>query len=184
MTKEQTVEYKLMVRLYNCIKEDIKLAVPRWGTTTDTFITGKGHCGVKSELLVKLLRDVGIKARYIESRNTGMRNLLVSGILIKLGFTLFDAHIYVEANINDEWIALDTTPDSGIVHFTGDTKVGTHLGAQNYRVEWDDLPFWYKDVYNCCLLSPLRVMANLELNIRRLLGSRKMIKEDRTNGKV
>ncbi len=182
MIKEQTAEYKTMVGLYDYVKEDIKLAVPRWGNTINTLITRKGHCGMKSELLVWLLRNVGIKARYIESRDTGMRNLLVSDIIIKLGFTLFDAHIYVEANIDNEWIALDTTPDSGIVHFTGDTKVGTHLGAQNYRIEWDDLPFWYSGVYNCCLLSPLRVMANLELSIRRLLKSHKIIKEDKDNG--
>ncbi len=166
-------DYELVAILYNDVKQDIKYASPYWGNTIDTLHSHRGHCGMKSELLVRFLRNLDIEARYVEGRYTGLPKTLVSGMLAKLGFTLFEVHFWVEACVDDEWITLDPTPDRGIVDFIGDTDIGTHLGVPGYITRWDELPCWYKDVYNCRLLLPLRTLSDFELSIRRLLGKLK-----------
>ena len=127
---------------------------------------------MKSEVLVAMLRDRGFKARYVEGRQTGIRSTWMMTILLSLGLVIFDAHIWVEALIDNEWLTLDSAPDSGIAHCLGDTKPGTHLGDPKQVVRWDEIPAWYKDGYNMKLFSPLRLVAGIEMTLRRLLHKR------------
>ena len=125
---------------------------------------------MKSEVLVALLRDRGFKARYVEGRQTGIRSTWVMRILLSLGLVIFDSHIWVEALIDNEWLTLDSAPDSGIAHCLGDTKPGTHLGDPKLVARWDEIPAWYRDSYNMKLLFPLRFAAGIELALRRFIG--------------
>ena len=86
---------------------------------------------------------------------------------------VFDVHFWVEARLGNKWLTLDTAPDSGITHFLGDTKPGTHLTNPEYITRWDELPPWYKDGYNMLLFSPLRVLTNIPLALLRRIGSKR-----------
>lgn len=148
---------------YYWVKENVKYSFPRWRSPEVTKRTRKGHCGAKSELLVSLLRDLGLRARYVEGHNTKMRLLPI----MRLGG--MDVHFWVEVKIGNKWLTLDPTPDSGIVPLWGDTKPGLHLGDPEYITRWEELPLWYKDGYNMLLLWPFRFLTNIELMIRRLI---------------
>jgi transglutaminase-like putative cysteine protease len=156
-------KYEEAVAIYEFVKEEVKYAFPRWIDAETTKRTGRGHCAAKSELLVSLLRDKGIKARYVEGHKTKLKLLPI----MKLGG--MDIHFWVETRIGNEWLCLDPTPDSGIVRLWGDTKPGMHLGDPEYGAKWDELPSWYKDSYNIPLLWPLRFLSNMELAICRLV---------------
>lgn len=165
--------YAKAVKAYYFVKENIKYAMPpHWGSPEQTLEGKKGHCGMKSEVLVAMLRERGIKARYVEGRQTGLRNTWMMRILLVLGFVIFDAHIWVEAFIGNKWLALDTAPDSGIAHCLGDTRPGTHLGDPKQIARWNEIPVWYKDGYNMKLFSPLRFASNVELTVRRFISKR------------
>lgn len=112
---------------------------------------------------MSLLRDLGLKARYVEGRNTKLRPLPI------MRLPPMDVHFWVEARIGDKWLCLDPTPDSGIIPLWGDTEPGTYLGNPEYIARWDELPAWYKDGYNMFLLWPLRFLSNVELMILRLI---------------
>ena len=163
--------YDEAVQAYQVVKEGIKYALPpHWGSLDQTLREKKGHCGMKSEVLVAMLRDRGIKARYVEGRRIGLRNTWMMRILLSLGLVIFDAHIWVEAFIGNKWLTLDTAPDSGIAYWLGDTKPGTHLGDPKQVDRWNEIPAWYRDGYNMKLLSPLRFAASVELTLRRFIG--------------
>ena len=152
--------YDEAVSTYQWVKENIKYAFPRSEGTEQTLLVKKGNCAIKSELLVSMLRDKGIKARYVEGRPTGWR-------LIMMRLAVFNVHFWVEAKVDNKWLTLDPTPDSGIAHFLGDTKPGTHLTNPDYIMRWDELPPWYKDGYNMWLFSPLRFLTNIQLVLLR-----------------
>lgn len=159
------------VRAYWLVKEDVKLAMPyHWGTPQQTLRGKKGHCAMKSEVLVTMLRDNGIKGRYVEGRLTGLRNTWMERILRALGLVLFDVHVWVEALIGNKWLVLDPTPDSGVVSFVGDTKPGTHLANPEQIARYDEIPLWYKDGHNMKILLPLKFASNFEMAIRRFIG--------------
>jgi len=155
-----------VVSVYQWVKENIKYAFPRWGSPEQTLREKRGNCAIKSMLLVSMLRDKGIKARYVEGRPTGWK-------LIIMRLAVFDVHIWVEARLGNKWLTLDPTPDSGITHFLGDTKPGTHLTTPEYITKWDELPPWYKDGYNMKLFSPLRFLTNIQLALLRRIGSKR-----------
>ena len=164
MIKEEAVQ------AYWLVKESIKFAMPcHWGSPEETLRGEKGHCGMKSEVLVTMLRDKGIKARYVEGRLTGLRNTWMTVILRALGLVIFDVHIWVEAFTGNKWLVLDPAPDSGIAPSVGDTRPGTHLGNPKQIARYDDIPLWYKDGYNMKILFLLKLATNFELSIRRLV---------------
>jgi hypothetical protein len=159
------------VQSYWLVKEDIKFAIPyHWGSPEQTWRGKKGQCGMKSEVLVTMLRDNGIKARYVEGRLTGLRSTWMERLLCVLGLVLFDVHIWVEALIGNKWLVLDPTPDSGIAPSIGDTKPGTHLGSPKQIARYDEIPLWYKDGHNMKTLLPLKLTSNFELSIRRFIS--------------
>lgn len=153
--------YDEAVSAYQWVKENIKYAFPRAESTEQTLRGKRGNCAIKSELLVSMLRNKCIEARYVEGRPTGWK-------LIMLRLAVFDVHIWVEARVGNEWLTLDPTPDSGIVHILGDTEPGTHLGSPEYITRWDELPPWYKDGYNMWLFWPLRFLTNIQLALLRI----------------
>ncbi len=165
--------YDLAVSLYTLVKDDIVYDLPCWDGPLYTIKVHKGHCGMKSELLVYLLRLVGIKCRLVEGRYNGMPDTLIAGILNRLGITLFDVHFWVEADLGSELLTLDPSPDPGIAHFSGDTVVGMHLGTATYITRWDEIPHWYKDAYNSRYIAFLIVLSRIELRIRRFLHEHK-----------
>ena len=119
--------YDEAVQAYQSVKEGIKYAVPlHWGSPEQTLREKRGHCGMKSEVLVAMLRDRGFKARLVEGRTMHMQNTFIQRLILWLGVVLYDVHFWVEAFVNDEWLTLDSTPDSGIIHIIGDTEPGTH----------------------------------------------------------
>ena len=153
------------------VKEDIKYTFsPHWGTPEQTLQERRGHCGMKSEVLVTMLRDRGFKARYVEGRQTGLRSTWILRILSALGTVIFDTHIWVEVFVDNAWLTLDSSPDSGIAHCLGDTKPGTHLGNPKQVTRWEEIPPWYRDFYNAKIYSPLRFAAAIEIASRRLTG--------------
>ncbi len=164
--------YDEAVQAYQSVKEGIKYASPpHWGSPEQTLRERRGHCGMKSEVLVAMLRDRGFKARYVEGRQVGLRSTWMMRILLSLGLVMFDAHIWVEAFIDNGWLTLDSSPDSGIAHCLGDTKPGTHLGNPKQVARWNEIPAWYRDGYNMKLFFPLRFAAGIELALRRFIGS-------------
>lgn len=150
------------IAAYKLVKESVKYAFPRWVDPETTKRTGKGHCGAKSELLVSLLRQKGIEARYVEGRPAkwGLIIMKLAGL---------DAHFWVEALVDNDWLTLDPAPDSGITHVLGDTNPGTHLSNPTWTIRWDELPPWYKGGYNMFLLWPFRFLTNIQLMILRLI---------------
>lgn len=158
------------VEVYYWVKENVKYSFPKWHSAEVTKLTRKGYCAAKSELLVSMLRDIGIKARYVEGHETGLRKLpimMVQGL---------DAHYWVEARVDNKWLTLDPTPDSGIVCLWGNTEPGMHLGNPKYIQRWAELPGWYKEGYNSFLLWPFRFLTNVELMILRLIWRFKLSK--------
>jgi len=151
------------IAIYNFVKEEIKYAFPCWVNPTMTRRKRKGHCAAKCELLVSMLRDSGIEARYLEGHSTKLRPLPI------MWLKAMDMHFWVEAKVNDKWLILDPTPDSGIIRLWGDTQPGMHLGNPEYMIRLDELPPWYKGGYNMFLLWLFRFMTNVELMILRLI---------------
>ena len=152
----ETSVYDEAVSTYQWVKENIKYAFPHWGSPKQTLQKKRGHCGIKSELLVSLLRDKGIEVRYVEGRPIGWK-------LIIMRLVSFDVHFWVEAKVDNQWLTLDPVADSSIAHFLGDTKPGNHLGNPEWITRWEELPPWYKDGYNMSLFSPLRLLTNIQL---------------------
>lgn len=155
--------YNTAVSTYEWVKENIKYGYPRWVNISTTKRIGKGHCAAKSELLVSMLRDAGIEARYVEGHNTKLKPLPI------MWLKSMDVHFWVEAKVDNEWLCLDPTPDKGIVRLWGDTKPGTHLGDPEYIVRWDELPRWYRDSYNMFLFWPFKFLTNIVLLILRFI---------------
>lgn len=153
----ETSDYKEAVSTYLWVKENIRYAFPSWAGIGQT---SKGNCAIKSELLVSMLRDKGIRARYVEGRPTGWK-------LVMLLFQPFDVHFWVEARVDNKWLTLDPTPDSGIAPFIGDTEPGTHLTDPKWTTRWEELPPWYKEGYNMALFKPLRYLTNIQLALLR-----------------
>lgn len=150
-----------VISIYQWVKENIKYAFPRWGSMDETIKKRKGHCVAKSEVLVSMLRDKGIKARYVEGHNTKLRKLPI------MWLKSLDSHFWVEAKIGNKWLCLDPTPDSGIINLWGDTIPGMHLGQPEYTIKLDGLPPWYKEGYNSFLFWAFRFLTNIELAILR-----------------
>ena len=155
--------YSRVISTYEWVKENIRYAYPHWVNAEVTKQTKKGHCGAKSEVLVSMLRDLGIEAQYVEGRNTGLKLLPI------MRLKGMDVHFWVEAKVDNEWLCLDPSPDSGIVRLWGDTRPGTHLGNPDYIVRWDEIPHWYKEGYNMFLFWPFRFLTNIELLILRFV---------------
>ncbi len=155
--------YNRVVSTYEWVKENIRYAYPRWVNAEVTKRTKKGHCGAKSEVLVSMLRDLGIEAQYVEGRNTGLKLLPI------MRLKGMDVHFWVEAKVDNEWLCLDPSPDSGIVRLWGDTSPGIHLGNPDYIVRWEEIPSWYKEGFNMFLFWPLRFLSNIELLILRFI---------------
>lgn len=151
----------IAIARYEWVKENIKYAYPRWGFLTQTLRVRQGHCGIKSELLVSMLRDNDIEARYVEGRPLDRKYFIINLL------NPFDVHFWVEANIDGDWFTLDPTPDSGITHVLGDTEPGTHLEHPIWVKRWDDLPPHYKEGYNSGLFTPLRLLSNVQIEILR-----------------
>jgi len=78
-------------------------------------------------------------------------------------------HVWVEVYVNGDWLTLDPTPDSGIAHYIGDTKPGTHLNEDciTYTTRWDEIPYWYKGGYNSKIMALYRLITNSELAFHR-----------------
>ena len=148
------------IAIYNSVKETIKYGFPHWGDPNHTLQVKEGHCGIKSELLVYLLKQKGIDARYVEGRPTKW------GLIIMKLFE-FDVHFWVEAFVDNDWLVLDPVPDSGIARVIGDTKPGTHLCNPTSVMRWDELPPWYKNGYNMWLFALLRWFTNIQLRLLR-----------------
>ncbi len=155
--------YSRVISTYEWVKENIRYAYPRWINTSITKRTKKGHCGAKSEVLVSMLRDLGIEARYVEGRNTNLKLLPI------MWLKPMDVHFWVEAKVDNEWLCLDPSPDSRIVRLWGDTRPGTHLGNPDYIIRWDEIPPWYKEGYNMFLFWPFKFLTNIELVILRFI---------------
>ena len=162
--------YNQAVKSYEWVKENIKYDFPPWDSVNQTLKEKRGHCGMKSEVLVHKLRSSGITARYVEGRRVNINAFFMMKFLKGVGLILFDAHIWVEAHIDDEWLTLDPSPDSGIAYCLGSTRPGTHLGSPEQLNRFDDIPQWYKDAYNMKILYPIRIGTHTEVSIRRLLG--------------
>lgn len=165
-------QYEAAVAEYLWVKESIKYAFPYWGDVTRTLTSRQGHCGIKAELLVSRLRARGTEARYVEGRPS-------AGNLPILKLAPFSVHFWVEARVNGRWLTLDPTPDSGIVCLSGDTEPGSYLGRPEYITRWDEIPLWYKRLYNHPLFAPLRWISNLKLAYYRKVGSKHVNQETR-----
>lgn len=163
-------KYNSAIQSYYWVKENIKLDTPlHWGDVTETLLRMKGHCAMKSEVLVFQLRNKGINARLVEGHTVRIKNTFAQRLVLWLGLVPYDVHVWVEALINSEWITLDPTPDSGIAYLIGDTKLGTHLGSPEQIYYWDEIPKWFKDTYNMPLSFPLRLFSRIELKFRRYI---------------
>lgn len=153
---------------YHWVKENIEFAMPpRWGSVEETLRKRRGHCAMKSEVLVSRLLTAGIQARFVEGRKVHMATTLTQQLTFKLGLVIFDVHFWVEALVNREWLTLDPSPGSGIAHCIGDTVPGSHLGTPEYLLRHKELPPWYKESYNMWIFAPLRFLNDIELRLRR-----------------
>ena len=157
---ENTSQYETVVSEYRWVKENIKYSLSCWGDTKHTLASKRGHCGAKSELLVSRLRSRGIKARYVEGRP-----LNASLPILKLA--PFSVHFWVEARVDNKWLTLDPSPDSDIACFSGDTGQGSHLGSPQYIVRWEEIPSWFKKLYNYPIFAPFRWLSNIKLAYHR-----------------
>jgi len=154
------MQYEEAVSDYLWVKENIRYTFSHWGDAAHTLARRSGHCGIKAELLVSMLRARDIEARYVEGRPS-------EGNLPILKIVPFSVHFWVEAKVDGEWLPLDPTPDRGIVCLLGDTEPGTHLEQPEYITRWDELPLWYKEGYNHPLVAPLRWISNIKLTYHR-----------------
>jgi len=151
-----TRQYEQAVSDYYWAKENIRYSLTPWRDAGYTLATGAGHCGHKAELLTAILRGRGIRTRYVEGR-----------VPVSAPSSL-SRHIWVEAEIDGEWLTLDPTPDSGVAHILGDTRPGTHLGRYRLEIVWDELPLEYKRLYN----NPISGLMRLYYNTKLLMGRR------------
>ena len=152
---------KLMTEAMVCetfwrVKEEIKYAFPHWAGPGQTLEKKRGNCAIKSELLAHLLRKEGVIVRYVEGRPGGWNRTIMQMYPLNV-------HFWLEAWVNNQWLTLDPTPDSGVTHFLGDTKPGTHLTNPKWVTRWDELPPWYRESYNMKLFYPLRFLTNIQL---------------------
>ena len=158
------------VKDYLIVKEGIKYAMPLyWESPEQTLQEGKGHCGMKCEVLVAMLRKRGFLTRYVIGHQLGKGSTWAVRLAVCLGFTICDAHTWVETFIDGEWLTLDPSPDSSIAHCLGDTRPGTHLCNPRQITRWDEIPAIYREFYNTRVYAPLRFIANVELSIRRFM---------------
>jgi len=164
------MQYDEVLPIYRWVKENIKYAFAEWGSTSQTLQRKTGHCGMKSEVLVEMLRQRGIQARYVEGRPANNElhikeaaKPLFAPLLYLKKVPFFDVHFWVEALVDGQWLELDTAPDSGIVDALGDTQPGMHLGNPTWFARWDELPFWYRDVNNMAEFFPFRKIANIQM---------------------
>jgi transglutaminase-like putative cysteine protease len=141
---------------YEWVKSNIAYRLSNWGVPGQTLIQMSGACGAKSELLGEILELHGISARYVEGRP-----LPVFVPLARV--PTLNSHFWVEARIGNNWLTLDPTPDSGLVHLLGDTSPGTHLINPRYLGRWNNIPDYYKSCFNHPLLMPIRYISNLKL---------------------
>ena len=141
---------------YEWVKNNILYRLSYWGVPGQTLVEMSGACGAKSELLGELLELHGISTQYMEGRP------LFNFVPLARVPTL-NSHFWVEARIGKDWLTLDPTPDSGLVHLLGDTSPGTHLIDPKYIGRWNKIPDYYKKCFNHPLLIPVRYVSNLKL---------------------
>ncbi|MDD5509811.1 MAG: transglutaminase domain-containing protein [Dehalococcoidales bacterium] len=141
---------------YEWVKDNVLYRFSYWGVPGQTLFEMSGASGAKSELLGELLELHGISAQYMEGRP--LPNLVPLTRVPTL-----NSHFWVEARIGKDWLTLDPTPDSGLVHLLGDTSPGTHLIDPKYIGRWNKIPDYYRKCFNHPLLIPARYISNLKL---------------------
>jgi transglutaminase-like putative cysteine protease len=117
---------------------------------------------MKAELLADMLRSDGYSVRYVVGYYVGM--------IPKFVRTKFmDVHFWIEVLTDNEWLVLDPSPDRFTALISGDTEPGTHLSEPRYISKMDELPPWFKDIYNDWSILAHKIILNIGLSVVRLL---------------
>lgn len=150
------------VQIYEDVKENVLYGLPlRWGTHEHTWLTKRGHCGAKAELLAYRLRERGYTVRYVIGYRVGVLPKVLQPAFL-------DCHFWSEVLIDDDWLTLDPAPDHIMERLCGGTEPGTHLYNPEYIRRVDDIPPWYKDVYNSWLILPYKIFVSIGLGVIRM----------------
>lgn len=158
-TQPATQDFYQAVSYFRLVKESIRYCFPlHWGNVEHTLRRGTGHCGIKAEVLTSELRMLGYRCRYVIGHDVKvLPKFLIPGFL--------NMHIWVEVLIDSKWILFDPSPDGSMVPLVGNSKPGMHLFDPGYTVTMEDIPPWYKDVYNNWSALPNKLLVNVIIAI-------------------
>lgn len=121
------------VRLFEWVRDEILYFFGPWGVTaTHTLHVREGTCTTKSNLLIALLRAVGIPAAYGVLRVDARHYWGVIGpAFLTRHASPYSTHVNAAAYIDGRWVRCDPSSDRQIA------EKSQHYCEQNRLIEWD-----------------------------------------------
>jgi pentatricopeptide repeat protein len=121
------------VRMFEWVRDEILYFLGPWGVTaSQTLATREGTCTTKSNLLVALLRAVGIPAGYGVLRVDAQQYWGVVGpAFLTRHAGAHSTHVHAAVYLDGRWVRCDPSSDRQIA------EKSQHYCEQNRLIEWD-----------------------------------------------
>ena len=127
------IEKDLAVTLFEFTQNKIEYQLGNWSkTASETLSSKKGTCTNKANLLVSLLRCVGIPAGYGVMKVSGKEYFGPAVLeVFKDKISERSTHVYVFVYLKGKWIRCDPSDDLELSAST------SHFNPQSKEVDWD-----------------------------------------------
>ena len=121
------------VALFNWVRDNIYYRVGLWNKkASETLAERGGSCSNKANLLVSLLRSIGIPSGYSVMRVKGQEFFgAITPPTLKKRISKSSVHIFAQAYLNGKWIKCDPSADIKLSEKT------SHFNPQSMLVQWD-----------------------------------------------
>ncbi|MDD5590146.1 MAG: transglutaminase-like domain-containing protein [Candidatus Portnoybacteria bacterium] len=133
ITENAKTDQEKAVALFYWVRDNILYRVGFWNRkASETLLDGKGVCTCKANLLIALLRAIGIPAGYGVMRVVGREYFgPIVPICLKNLASKESIHVYVFVFLDNRWIKCDPSDDKSL-----SAKIH-HLNPQSRIIEWD-----------------------------------------------
>jgi hypothetical protein len=170
--KEKYKDQKELAKaLFYFVRDDTYYQVGFWNKkASETLAEEAGNCTNNANLLVALLRKVGIPAGYGVMKVKGREYL---GPIVPPRLKKFigkrSTHVYAYAFINGRWLKCDPSSDEPFAYNT------QHFNPQSILVEWDGENHGTTNIYHEHIISDQGPEADIDHLINRKLKWYKVI---------
>ena len=133
ITEDYSTEQEKARELFSWVRDHILYRVGKWqNSALDTLVEGEGTCTNKANLLVALLRSIGIPAGYGVMKTLGQEYF--GPIVIpafKRQIAQRSTHVYATVYLDGQWFKCDPSLDIRLSLQTA------HFNPQSHLVKWN-----------------------------------------------